>query len=55
MRRITLKRGVAGLIPYAVATAVAAISPYLTLGICAGVAAFYASPAASAPDVARAG
>ena len=50
MRRITLKRGVAGLIPYAIATAAAPVSPYLTLGICAGVAAFYASPAASAPE-----
>jgi uncharacterized membrane protein len=50
-RRLTLKRGVAGVLPYAIATAVAPLSPYLTLGICAGVAAFYASPAASASDV----
>ncbi len=55
IRRLTLKRGVAGILPYAIATAVAPISPYLTLGICAGVAAFYASPAASAPDVRAAG
>jgi len=50
-RRLTLKRAVAGLIPYAIATAIAPLSPYLTLAICAGVAAFYASPAASAADL----
>ncbi len=50
-RRLILKRAVAGLLPYAVATAIAPLSPYLTLGICAGVAAFYASPAASASDL----
>jgi uncharacterized membrane protein len=50
-RRLTLKRAVAGLIPYAIATAVAPISPYLTIAICAAVAAFYASPAASAPEM----
>jgi uncharacterized membrane protein len=54
-RRLTLKRGVAGILPYAIATAVAPISPYLTLAICAAVAVFYASPAASAPDVRAAG
>jgi hypothetical protein len=54
-RRLTLKRAVAGLIPYAIATAVAPISPYLTIAICAAVAAFYASPAASSPDVGTAG
>jgi len=55
IRRLTLKRGVAGILPYAIATAVAPISPYLTLAICAAVALFYASPAASAPDVRAAG
>lgn len=49
-RRLTLKRGVVGLIPYALATAMAPITPYLTLAICAAVAVFYASPAASSPD-----
>jgi hypothetical protein len=49
-RRLTLKRGVVGLIPYAIATAVAVITPYLTLAICAAIAVFYASPAASSPD-----
>jgi uncharacterized membrane protein len=52
-RRLTFNRAVAGLLPYAIATAVAPISPYLTIGICAGVAAFYASPAASAADVVK--
>jgi uncharacterized membrane protein len=55
IRRLTLKRGVAGILPYAIATAVAPISPYLTLAICAAVAVFYASPAASTPDVRAAG
>jgi len=55
IRRLTLKRGVAGILPYAIATAVAPVSPYLTLVICAAVAVFYASPAASAPDVRAAG
>jgi len=54
-RHLILRRAVAGLIPYAIATAIAPISPYLTIGICAGVAAFYASPAASASDVVRTG
>lgn len=49
-RRLTLQRGVVGLLPYAIATALAALSPYITLAICAAVAVFYASPAASAPE-----
>lgn len=51
-RRLTLQRGVVGLLPYALATALAVLSPYLTLAICAAVAVFYASPAASAPEAA---
>jgi uncharacterized membrane protein len=43
-RRLILRRGVAGLVPYAAATALAPLSPYVTLGICAAVAAFYALP-----------
>ena len=50
IRRLTLKRGVVGLLPYALATALAPVSPYITLAICAAVAVFYASPAASAPE-----
>lgn len=46
-RRKILSRGAVGLIPYAIATAVAAFSPDLTLIICAAVAAFYALPIAS--------
>lgn len=46
-RRTILSRGAVGLIPYAIATAVAAFSPDLTLIICAAVAAFYALPIAS--------
>jgi uncharacterized membrane protein len=46
-RRQILSRGIVGLIPYAVAVAVAPLSPYLTLIICAAVAVFYALPIAS--------
>jgi uncharacterized membrane protein len=46
-RRQILRRGVAGLIPYALATAVAPLSAYATLAICTAVAAFYALPIAS--------
>jgi uncharacterized membrane protein len=46
-RRQILIRSVSGLLPYAVATALAAVSSYLTLGICAALAAFYATPIAS--------
>jgi uncharacterized membrane protein len=46
-RRLILRRGATGLIPYALATALAPVSPYATLAICAAVAAFYASPLAT--------
>jgi uncharacterized membrane protein len=46
-RRQILARGLVGLIPYALATVLSVVSPYLTLGICAAVAAFYAQPIAS--------
>jgi uncharacterized membrane protein len=46
-RRQILGRGVAGVIPYAIATALAAVSPYATLAICAAVAVFYALPIGS--------
>jgi len=42
------RRNRAGLLPYAVATAAAALSPYLTLAICAAIAIFYALPARTA-------
>jgi uncharacterized membrane protein len=46
-RRAVLRRSIIGLIPYALATALAFVSPYLTLAICAVLAAYYAHPAAS--------
>ena len=46
-RRYILSRGVVGLIPYVLATALAAVSSYATLAICAAVAVFYALPVAS--------
>jgi uncharacterized membrane protein len=46
-RRTILTRSVAGLIPYLVATAFAAVSSYVTLALCAAVAVFYALPIAS--------
>ncbi|HZU60804.1 MAG TPA: hypothetical protein VE983_07540 [Solirubrobacteraceae bacterium] len=42
-RRIFL-RAFTGVIPYAVATALAVVSPYATLGLTAAIAAFYALP-----------
>jgi uncharacterized membrane protein len=49
-RRRILSRGGLGLIPYLVATGLAFVSPYLTLAICAGVAAYYARPVASGSE-----
>jgi hypothetical protein len=46
-RRQILYRTVSGVIPYAVATALAIVSPYVTLAICAALAVFYAFPIAS--------
>jgi len=46
-RRQILKRSIRGLVPYAVATALAPVSPYLTLAICAALAVYYAFPIAS--------
>ncbi len=51
-RRAVLKRSVIGLVPYTAATALALVSPYITLAICAVVAAYYAHPAASGGQVA---
>jgi uncharacterized membrane protein len=49
-RRELLTRNITGILPYFVATAVAFISPYLTLGITAAVAVFYALPATTGLD-----
>jgi TMEM175 potassium channel family protein len=46
-RRKILARGIAGLVPYAIAVAVAPISAYLTVILCAAVAVFYALPIAT--------
>lgn len=46
-RRGILIRAVVGVAPYVVATALAPVSPYATVIICAAVAAFYATPIAS--------
>jgi uncharacterized membrane protein len=46
-RRQILARSVSGVIPYAIATALAIVSPYVTLGICAALAVFYAFPISS--------
>jgi uncharacterized membrane protein len=46
-RRTLLARTRTGLIPYAVATPVALLSPDITLGICGAIAVFYALPRAS--------
>ena len=42
-----LRWAITGLVPYAVATAIAPLSPYATLAICGAVAMFYALPIAS--------
>jgi uncharacterized membrane protein len=46
-RRQILVRSISGLVPYAIATALALVSSYVTLGICLALAAFYALPIAS--------
>jgi uncharacterized membrane protein len=44
-RERILRRNAMGVLPYMVATAVAAVSAYATLAICAAVALYYAVPA----------
>jgi hypothetical protein len=46
-RRRIISRGVVGLVPYALAAALAVVSPYVTLAICMAVAVFYATPLGS--------
>jgi uncharacterized membrane protein len=50
-RRKILLRSLSGLIPYVAATALAVVSPYITLAICAGLAFFYALPIASGAGI----
>jgi uncharacterized membrane protein len=45
--RRTLKFAALGQIPYGLAVVLAFVSPYITLGICAGCAVYYALPVAS--------
>ncbi len=52
-RRTILSRGLTGVVPYAIATALAAVSAYATLAICAAVAVFYALPRATASERSR--
>jgi uncharacterized membrane protein len=47
-RRVIARRNAVGLIPYAVATAAAALSPYVTLAICGAIALYYALPQTTA-------
>jgi hypothetical protein len=49
-----LARSFTGLPPYVIATAVAPVSQYATLAICAGIAFFYALPIASGVNEATA-
>jgi uncharacterized membrane protein len=49
-RRQVITRSVFGLVPYAIATALAVVSPYLTIGICTALACYYALPVASGSD-----
>jgi TMEM175 potassium channel family protein len=46
-RRQILNRSVSGVVPYLIATALAAVSSYATLIICGALAVFYAFPIAS--------
>ena len=46
-RRQIFVRSVSGVVPYAIATALAAVSSYLTLAICGALAVFYAFPISS--------
>ena len=49
-RTAIYRRNRAGLAPYAIATAAALLSPYLTLAICAALAVYYALPAQQPDD-----
>ena len=49
-RRQILARSITGVVPYAIATALAVLSSYVTLAICLALAIFYAFPIASGGD-----
>jgi uncharacterized membrane protein len=48
VRDAVLRRNAVGLLPYLLATAMAALSPYVTLAVTAAVAVFYAVPSTTA-------
>jgi uncharacterized membrane protein len=50
-RETIWRRNRAGLLPYAIATAVAPLSSYVTLAICAAIAVFYALPSTTSDDL----
>ncbi len=50
-RQKILVRSVSGVLPYVIATALAAVSAYATLAICAALGAYYAFPIASGSGV----
>ncbi|MBV8218632.1 MAG: hypothetical protein JO325_09215, partial [Solirubrobacterales bacterium] len=54
-RRRILFRSISGVIPYAIATALAIVSSYLTLAICGALAVFYAFPIGSGGGASTAG
>jgi uncharacterized membrane protein len=49
-RRQIVRRGATGIAPYVLATALAAVSSYIAIAICAAVAVFYALPVASGTE-----
>ena len=53
-RRRILGRSIMGTLPYAVATALAVVSPYITFGVCVAIAVYYALPVGSGGELARA-
>jgi len=50
-RRQILHRSLTGLVPYAIAVPLAFVSSYITLAICAALAVFYTTPAATGRDI----
>jgi uncharacterized membrane protein len=48
-RRVLIRRNAIGLLPYALAVAIAPVSSYATLAICAAVAVYYGWPMSSEP------
>jgi uncharacterized membrane protein len=52
-RRAILRRSAGGVLPYVLALALAPVSAYVTLVICAALAIFYALPVASGMETAR--